>query len=78
MEETPDRRRMPATYYYRRELGLRALAPAVGVGVAAGVAAFYLARLFLERTPLTIDSDAAPSRAPTISRRYPTTKLSRS
>jgi hypothetical protein len=28
------------------------LLPAIGVGIAAGVAAFYVARLFLERTPL--------------------------
>ena len=37
---------------YRRPLEGRELLPAIGVGVAAGLAAFYVARLFLERTPL--------------------------
>jgi len=36
-------------YVYRRK---RELLPAIGVGVAAGLAAFYVTRLFLERTPL--------------------------
>ncbi|HTK47840.1 MAG TPA: hypothetical protein VL328_07675 [Gemmatimonadaceae bacterium] len=39
-------------YVYRRELDARELLPAIGVGVAAGLAAFYVTRLFLERTPL--------------------------
>lgn len=47
-------------YFYRRSLSAGALLPAVGVGVVAGVAAFYVARLFLERTPLV--SDPAPAR----------------
>ena len=41
-----------AGYVYRRPLAGRELLPAIGVGVAAGLAAFYVARLFLERTPL--------------------------
>jgi hypothetical protein len=41
-----------AGYVYRRPLEGRELLPAIGVGVAAGLAAFYVARLFLERTPL--------------------------
>jgi len=39
-------------YVYRRELSGRELLPAIGVGVVAGFAAFYVARLFAERTPL--------------------------
>jgi hypothetical protein len=39
-------------YVYRRPLLASELLPAIGVGVAAGVAAFYVARLFLQRTPL--------------------------
>jgi hypothetical protein len=39
-------------YVYRRALNATELLPAVGVGVAAGLVAFYVARLFLERTPL--------------------------
>ena len=39
-------------YVYRRSLAQRELIPAIGVGIAAGLAAYYVARLFLERTPL--------------------------
>jgi H+/Cl- antiporter ClcA len=39
-------------YVFRRSLEPRELLPAIGVGVVAGLAAFYVARLFLERTPL--------------------------
>lgn len=39
-------------YYFRRPLGLRDSLPAIGAGVAVGLAGFYLARLFLQRTPL--------------------------
>jgi hypothetical protein len=39
-------------YVYRRPLSGRELLPAIGVGVVAGFAAFYVARLFAERTPL--------------------------
>ena len=41
-----------AGYTYRRPLDGRELLPAVGVGIAAGLAAFYVARLFIQRTPL--------------------------
>lgn len=44
-------------YTIRRPLGARALLSAVGVGIAAGVAAFYLARVMLERTPLLTDEE---------------------
>jgi hypothetical protein len=39
-------------YVYRRRLSHRELIPAVGAGIVTGLAAFYVARLFLERTPL--------------------------
>lgn len=39
-------------YIYRRPLTGRELLPAVGIGVVAGLAAFYVTRLFIERTPL--------------------------
>ena len=47
-------RPLPATssYYYRRPLNARELAPAVGVAVATGLAAFYVAKLLLQRTRL--------------------------
>ena len=41
-----------SAYYYRRRLTVRELLPAVGVGIGAGVVAFYLAKLAFERTPL--------------------------
>ena len=39
-------------YYYRRRLTLREQLPAIGVAVGAALAAFYVARLFGQRTPL--------------------------
>ena len=45
-------------YSYRRELSLRELLPAVGVGVGVGLAAFYVARIVLQRTPLRVDRSA--------------------
>lgn len=48
-----ERRGVPAAeYYYRRPLTLGEMVPAIGAGVAVGLAGFYLARLFLQRTPL--------------------------
>jgi hypothetical protein len=48
-----ERRGVPAAeYYYRRRLSLAESLPAIGAGVAVGLAGFYLARLFLQRTPL--------------------------
>ncbi len=43
---------MSAEYYYRRQLGAKDLLPAVGVGVAVGLAGFYLVQLLIQRTPL--------------------------
>ena len=39
-------------YVYRRKLDACELIPAIGAGIVTGFAAFYVARLFLERTPL--------------------------
>jgi len=41
-----------AEYYYRRQLGAKDLLHAVGVGVAAGLAVFYVVQLLIQRTPL--------------------------
>lgn len=50
-----------AEYYYRRQLGLRELIPAVGAAIGAGLFAFYIARVLLQRTPLRVDR--GPGRA---------------
>ena len=39
-------------YYFRRRLTLRELLPAIGIGIGAGLAAFYVARVLAQRTPL--------------------------
>src|SRR2546423_15458849 len=39
-------------YYYRRSLTVRELLPAVGAAVGAPVVAFFVVKLFMERTPL--------------------------
>ena|SRR5687767_1954084 len=50
----------PATdYYYRRGLTFRDQLPAIGVAVGAGIAAFYVMRLFLQRTWLVPARDIA-------------------
>ena len=41
-----------AEYFYRRSLSVRELLPAIGVGVAAALFAFYVARIVIQRTPL--------------------------
>jgi hypothetical protein len=39
-------------YYYRRSLSARELLPAIGAAAAAAAATFYVAKLFIQRTPL--------------------------
>jgi hypothetical protein len=51
------------TYFYRRALGARDVLPAIGVGVVAGALAFYLVRLYLERTPLMAGTTTPGPRA---------------
>src|SRR5688572_5890659 len=46
------RQTMSEDYYYRRQLGATDLLPAIGVGIAAGLGAFYLVQLLIQRTPL--------------------------
>lgn len=54
---------MSAEYYYRRRLGAKDLMPAIGVGVAAGLAGFYIVQLLIQRTPLVPQGELP--RAPT-------------
>jgi hypothetical protein len=42
----------PTVYYVRRELDTREALAAAGIAVGAGLAAFYLARIMLQRTPI--------------------------
>jgi hypothetical protein len=49
-------------YVYRRALDARELLPAIGVGVGVGAVAFYIAYLFLQRTPL--DPNTLPATTP--------------
>jgi hypothetical protein len=68
----PQPERAGSDYYYRRSLSVPDLLPAIGAGVAVGVAVFYLARVLLQRTPLVPEplppvrrrAKAAPSRSP--------------
>ena len=50
---------MSAEYYYRRQPGAKDLLPAVGVGVAVGLAAFYIVQLLIQRTPLVPQGELA-------------------
>ena len=54
--------RTASEYVYRRRLKPVDLLPAIGVGIGVGAAAFYIAYLFLQRTPL--DSTRLPAAAP--------------
>jgi hypothetical protein len=73
MSAQSDPRRQEATgaelkYYYRRRLSARELLPALGAAVGAGVVAFYVAKLLLERTPLRVESGAGDTPGLTPSR----------
>ena len=50
-------------YFYRRSLRVGELLPAIGVGVAVGVLAFYLTQVVMSRTPLAPDLVASRRRA---------------
>lgn len=43
---------MSAEYTYRRKLKPSELLPAIGAGIAAGLAGFYVVQLLIQRTPL--------------------------
>ena len=67
----PDKRRprlhdADAEYSYRRPLRLREVLPAIGIGIGAGLFAFYVTRLMLQRTPLRVSrhQSQAPRREP--------------
>ncbi|MFL5638374.1 MAG: hypothetical protein ACJ78M_03290, partial [Gemmatimonadaceae bacterium] len=51
-----------AEYYYRRHLGAKDLLPAIGVGVAAGLAGFYVVQLLIQRTPLVPQGELTRAR----------------
>ncbi len=50
-------------YYYRRSLSAREMLPAIGAGVVAGAAVFYLATLLMQRTRLDADVSRAGRRS---------------
>jgi hypothetical protein len=52
-------------YYYRRSLTARELIPAIGAAAGAAAVAFYLVKLFLERTPL--EPEPVPENPPRLS-----------
>jgi hypothetical protein len=41
-------------YYYRRRLKLDDLLPAIGAGIGIGLLGFYVARLYLQKTPIEL------------------------
>jgi len=49
-------------YFYRRSLSGRELLPVLGVAAAAGLLAFYVARIMQQRTPLLPED--SPARRP--------------
>jgi hypothetical protein len=51
--------RTKSEYVYRRKLEPQELLPALGVAVGVGAFAFYVAYLFLQRTPLDPNTIAA-------------------
>ena len=63
-------------YYFRRSLSKRELLPAVGVGIAAGALAFYVARLLLQRAPVTAAGLTLSARRPRRPRAQPGSRAS--
>lgn len=60
MSERSDETKVSREYTYRRDLRPLELIPAIGVGVAVGAAAFYIATLLAQRTPLVPGGKLAP------------------
>ena len=52
------------TYVYRRRLAARETLPAVGVGIAVGMVAFYIARIVMQRTSLRPEMRPRSARLP--------------
>ena len=51
-------------YVYRRRLDERELLPAVGIAALAGLAAFYVARIMIQRTSLRPERRPRAARLP--------------
>lgn len=69
MSANPDPRRdARESYTFRRRLSGRELLPALAIGVGAGLVAFYVARLFAQRS--RIMNESLPPRAPRIRTRF--------
>lgn len=47
------------SYYYRRSLTTRDYVPAIALAIGAGLAAFYLATRFAQRTPFLPEGEPA-------------------
>jgi hypothetical protein len=47
-------------YFYRRSLTGRELLPVVGIAIGAGLFAFYIARIMMQRTPLLPQDSLVP------------------
>lgn len=52
MKQQESKPKVDRAYTYRRELHRSDLLPALGAGFAVGAIAFYVATLFIQRTPL--------------------------
>ena len=52
MKQRQNESKVDRAYTYRRELDRADLLPALGAGLAVGALAFYVATLFIQRTPL--------------------------
>jgi len=52
MKQRRDEPKVERGYTYRRDLSGKDFIPAIGAGLAVGAVAFYVATLFLQRTPL--------------------------
>jgi|GEM_PF-1636886 hypothetical protein len=58
----PKRDRSASSYYYRRDLSARELLVPALIGAGIGMAAFYLARIVEQRTPLVPMEDRSGPR----------------
>lgn len=68
-QRSPSSHSAPSEFYYRRGLTTRELLPAIGAAIGVGLAAFYVARLLIQRTPLEPAPPRMPRRRPAVSPR---------
>jgi hypothetical protein len=69
MTETNGRRDESIVRYDDRQpVRGRALLPAIGAGLGAGLAVFYIARLLAERAPMALEPPDAAARAAALAR----------